>query len=60
VAALAALAVLPVAYRFGRKRMSDNLTERIEAIKNAYEEIRATTQQVVVGTSPSLRRSSSA
>jgi MoxR-like ATPase len=32
--------------------MSDNLTERIEAIKNAYEEIRATTQQVVVGNQP--------
>jgi len=29
--------------------MSDNLTERIEGIANAYEEIRAMTQQVVVG-----------
>jgi len=32
--------------------MSDNLTERIEAIANAYEEIRTTTQQVVVGNQP--------
>ncbi|MCE5338481.1 MAG: MoxR family ATPase [Methanoculleus sp.] len=32
--------------------MSDNLTERIEAITNAYEEIRTMTQQVVVGNQP--------
>ena len=34
--------------------MSDNLTERIETIANAYEEIRTTTQQIVVGNEPLL------
>ncbi|NQS78594.1 MAG: MoxR family ATPase [Methanoculleus bourgensis] len=32
--------------------MSDNLTERIEAIADAYKEIEMTTQQVVVGNQP--------
>ena len=32
--------------------MTDNLTTRIEAIANAYEEIRLTAQQVVVGNQP--------
>jgi len=32
--------------------MSDNLTTRIEAIANAYEDIRMTAQQVVVGNQP--------
>ena len=33
--------------------MSDNLTERIEAIADAYKEIEMITQQIVVGNQPS-------
>ncbi|NQS79093.1 MAG: AAA domain-containing protein, partial [Methanoculleus bourgensis] len=32
--------------------MSDNLTERIEVITNAYEDVRQVAQQIVVGNQP--------